>query len=139
MEIVPELGELELNPLRMSNGLPKAIKIPTLFTLTLGYVLNPLWKELSEEGQGIKLDDLTIPFLVYSDKMYAVASSEPQYLYIVEGVREELRRGGWSLPWSRADTIVVNDKPKDRRIQITKKDSFKAVGVQITMKARTHK
>ena len=62
MTIEPELGELELSPLQMSNGLPQGNKIPTLFTMTLGNILDPLWRELSRNGQGVTLDGLTIPF-----------------------------------------------------------------------------
>ena len=67
--IKPELGELELEPMQMYNGLSQGNKVPTVFTLTLGSILNPLWKQLSGEGAGVEIGNVVVPFVVFSDNV----------------------------------------------------------------------
>ena len=55
MKIQPELGELSLEAMQMCDGLPQGNKTPTVFTMTLGPILHPVWTQLSTDGAGLAI------------------------------------------------------------------------------------
>ena len=125
--------------MQMLNGLPQGNKIPTVFTHTLGTLLQPLWERLSTEGIGAVVGDICIPFLVFSDNIYPMAMTEQRYIAVVQGVRDALKGGGWNLPWSRAETPVINAQVEDPRVVASTRKRFKAVGIQLAATGRTHR